>query len=209
MSRTITGATLAQFQAATMTPVILAAISFTTQTLRLAIAPADIVFGGQTYLANGWLRPPTQISDSRGSRSSGVQIELSGIPSAIVSLILTGLNASQTLNLWIGAWASGAMVVDPYLAFKGTVDVPEISDDPANCRAVISYEDDLVLLERTNEIRLTHEAQQSRFSGDLGFQYVEQLESFAGWWGGKAGHPYWIRKRKLSDGPQPPIGRAR
>lgn len=68
------------------------------------------------------------------------------------------------------------VIADPFLAFEGRLDVPDISDDGESCTVRVSYESRLIDLERPRERRITHEDQQIDYPGDLGREYVASLQ---------------------------------
>ena len=67
------------------------------------------------------------------------------------------------------------IVADPYLAFEGRLDVPRITPGETPVVA-ITYGSRLRDLERPRELRITHEDLQRLFSGDLGREYVAELQ---------------------------------
>jgi hypothetical protein len=78
---------------------------------------------------------------------------------------------------------SNQVIVDPYLAFEGRLDIPSIQEDGDNSIITISYESRLIDLERSREIRYTHEEQTRLFPGDLGFEYVASMQEKEVLWG--------------------------
>lgn len=70
----------------------------------------------------------------------------------------------------------GAVVADPFLAFEGRTDVPDIAKDGERCTVSIHYESRLIALERPRERRITHEDQQIDYPGDRGREYIAGLQ---------------------------------
>jgi hypothetical protein len=74
-------------------------------------------------------------------------------------------------------------VADPVLQFEGRLDVPAIEDGEDTATIAISYESELIDLERARERRYTPEDQAIDYPGDLGFAYVAALQDAQITWG--------------------------
>lgn len=85
----------------------------------------------------------------------------------------------------VGTTPEGALsiVADPYLAFSGRLDVPEITDGQDTCTVAITYESILVDLLRPRQWRYTHESQQVLSPGDKGLEYVTKIQEQPITWG--------------------------
>lgn len=198
MSRDLTAAMQSEVQAANVRPVIFAELAFRSSTLRLCNRGYDISWDSQTWLGNGWLRPIRVIPESAELQAGGIQVELSGVDSSLMSLVLSEADQSKTGKIWLGFLdASGAVIADPVLLFKGFLDVPTIDDSAGDSTVVITYESELICLERQKEVRYTHHNLQAFFAGDLGFQYVTTIEDWSGFWGRAEKPKFHRRKRDL------------
>lgn len=187
MSRDLTAGLITEFTAAKNYPFVLFQADFPSQILRLWTGYGDLSWSGVTWLGNGWLRGISDIVDATELRAQGVDISLAGVPLALVSLILSESKFANRGYLWVGCVnSSGAVVVDPYLLFDGTMSAPSINDSPENSEIILSYDDDLLMLQRSKELRYDHDSQQSVFPGDQGFAYVAGLQEWSGFWGVKA-----------------------
>lgn len=143
----------------------------------------DLPWNNQTWQGNGWLMPPTQVEETSELKATGVEITLSGVPQEMNALVLTELNHSKTLQLYLGITDDhGRLVATPHLVFEGRFDTASIDDSDTESSISLSYESHLIDLSRTNEHRYSHESQIARFPGDMGFAYLETLTEWDGTW---------------------------
>lgn len=173
-----------ELAAQTNRPVFFFEATFGGSYLRLCSRSRDISWNTHTWQGNGWLNPFDGLRETANMESTGLQVRLTGLDQALIALILNDAVQSDTGKLWLGMLdASGVVIADPILEFRGYLDVPEISDDGATGDVIINYEDESVFLLRPSEIRWTDEAQRSLFPGDTGFRYTPKLEEWTGYWG--------------------------
>jgi hypothetical protein len=144
----------------------------------------DISWDGQTWQGVGNLMGIPSVSETKEVQANGAAFSLSGVPSALISLILTDARQGNEVSLWVAAIdSSGSIVADPYKLFSGLMDVPGIQEGGDTSIISLQAENRLIELERPKEIRYTDRFQQDRFSGDLGLQYVASLQNKAINWG--------------------------
>lgn len=198
MTRAINASTLALFDDAYLRPVILAEVMLSGQPIRLASAPQNVVWSGNTFLGNSWLQPIDGIDETPDVGNYGFELVLSGIDVASLSIILNNPNRGERASVWLALMSDAyppAIVGQPVLLYKGIVDSCSIEDKLEEPRVVISLENDLARFDTSQNFRFTSESQAALFPGDLGFQYVPQLESWSGFWG-KSERPSWLKKKK-------------
>jgi len=175
---------------------MLVSIGFTSTTIRLNSLMRDISWDGNTYLGNGWLKPIRAINETPEVRAVGVEIPLVGVSPTLISLALLNVDQNLDANVWLGALdASGALVSDPLLLFKGKVDSTVIEDRASNPTVTVLCETYLARLNRPQNFRYTNENQRALFAGDRGFEYTPKLEDWNGFWG-KAERPKSIRRKR-------------
>jgi len=78
---------------------------------------------------------------------------------------------------------SGAVIADPYPVFNGLFDMAEISEDSETPQVTLKYESRLIELEKTKDFRYTTESQRLFNNTDKGFEYVDGLQDWQGFWG--------------------------
>ena len=184
MSRTLTAEALAQILAQAKMVAVFFEGDFASGPVRLWSGLGDLDWNGQTWSGAGDLGTISPILESTDVQANGVRVTLSGIPSASLSLALQEARRGQTGTLWIAFLDdTGAVVADPYIAFSGRLDQPQIEDGGDTAAISIAYENRLIDLERPREWRFDHEDQQITYPGDLGFEFVASIQQWNGQWG--------------------------
>lgn len=184
MSRDLTSGMVTAFAASTVRPFFLFEATFYGSTLRLWDGFGDLTWDSKTWLGNGWFKGQGQVGEDNDVTPNNLEVYLSGVPLALVSLLLSGQRYTNRGSLWVGCFdSSNAIIADPYLLFEGGLSAPRIDDSSSVSQIVLSYTDDLVNILKSRELRNNHESQQSLFPGDRGFEYVASLQHWTGFWG--------------------------
>lgn len=185
-SRNITSEMVDEFVASTVRPFFLFEGIFASSTLRLCDGYSDLSWDSQTWLGNGWLQGFSDFGEGNEIKATGVDVLLSGVPAAMISLLLTEARHSNRGSIWVGCFDSNRdIVADPYLLFEGALSAPRIDDSSDKSQVVLSYENDLIMLARSKELRYNAESQAALFPGDRGFEYVAAIQQWKGFWGNK------------------------
>lgn len=183
MSRDLTAGALTEIAAAKLQPVLFFEGVFATDTLRLWSGVGDKSWNSLTWLGAGQLLGISEIGETADIRAESVRLSLSGMPSSLISLVHTQARHGKSGKVWIGFLdANDAVIADPYLAFSGRLDVPDIEDTGETCTISIAYENRLIDLQRARLFRWDDETQQHFYSGDRGFEYVAALQDQALVW---------------------------
>jgi len=154
--------------------------------MRLYSGYGDLVWDSATWLGNGYFTGISDYDESAGIEATNMEVSLVGVPQALISLFLSESTHGSNGGVWLGFLdSSGAVIADPYLLFDGALSAPQIDDNPDIATISFSLESELVWLNRSSELRYTHESQQTLYEGDLGFQYVSGLDNWTGYWGNK------------------------
>lgn len=183
MARDIDAGTLAAMQQAIIRPAVLAAVETSSGTVRVWSGTGSLFWGGGSppdeFIGLGKYGGISSIGETRDIRAQGIKLSLSGIPSDMVSLALDESRPGLPVNIWIGMFdINGVLITDPYLAFSGLTDEVNLIEGGDTSTLEISAESELIRLQHANETRYTHDSQQVRFPGDMGFEFVEQLQDF-------------------------------
>jgi len=196
MTRGLTAGMLSEITATVVRPLFLFEMEFVGSTLYLSSGHINVSWNAQTWLANGFLYPFDAVKETTDLRANSVTIELGAIDSSLMSLLLASTNQGKVGRLYLALLnSSNAIIADPYLIFKGTFDNCQISESGTDAIASVTYENDLVRLNKVNEFRYTKQSWEVLFAGDKGFDYVSTIEDWSGFWG-KAARPKIVRARK-------------
>lgn len=165
-------------------PILIFEATFYTSTLRLWDGLGNLSWNSQVWLGNGWFKGVSDISETSKITSKGVDIALSGVPQSLISLILNEQRHTARGKVWLGCLdASEAVIDSPYLLFEGGLSAPRINDSVDTSNIVLSYEDDLIILQKNKELRYNNESQKALFPTDKGFEYVASIQDWKGYWG--------------------------
>lgn len=182
-SRDLTAGMLTAIQAGSVRPALLYEGEFadpddeSTVYLRLWSGIGSLSWDSKTWAGGGHLLSISVIEESAEVKAVGFEVTMSGLPSAKVALALESARRNRPGKLWLALFdASGAVIADPYLLKTGKFSMIPIEDNGDTCTITARYEDRLVGLSQPSERRYTHEDQQLRSPGDLGFSAVEALQ---------------------------------
>lgn len=190
MARSLSSSVQTELAAASNRPFFLAQLNFSGTTLRLSTLLGDVTWNSQTWYGNGWLQGIDAAAEQGDLESAGAKIILASVPSNILNLILAQCDQAGTASLWLGFLdSSGAIIADPYLIFKGYLDVPTLTEDAGEPSITLDLENVLADLERTKEGRYNKEHQHIYYPSDKGFDFVAAAADWTGYWGTKAKKP--------------------
>lgn len=186
MARGLTSDFLTHAQAASNRPIVIFEAEFASATLRLWNGYGDLSWNSETWLGNGWFRGIEGGDETTQVEAVDMAVILSGVPSALLALVLGDQKQGAAGSLYIGFIASynpTTVVADPYLWWKGFYSHAEVEEDPEESTVRLFYDSPLVDLDRPREGRWTHDWQQKLFPGDKGFEYVVAAANWDGTWG--------------------------
>jgi len=176
MSRDLTAGALTETAAAALRPVVFYEGEYVSGTLRLWSGVGSIDWNGHTWTGAGSLLGIAEVTETADLKAAGWSVSLSGVSTALIAVAMAEAQLGQDGLMWFGFIdAAGAVVVDPYLAFQGRLDVPVIEDGGETCTIAIQYESRLVDLERPRLRRWTAEDAKIDYPDEAGFDYVPGL----------------------------------
>jgi hypothetical protein len=152
--------------------------------LRIFTGVGQMSWNGQTWTGGRDLLAISPIRESTSLEAIGFAVSLSGLPADKLSIALQSMKKNKPGKLWLGFFdSSNALIPNPYPIRRGRFDVAPISRDGATMTIEARYEGPLARLLVANERRYTHEDQQLRLAGDLGFDQVPELQDAQDLWG--------------------------
>ena len=186
MARDLTTAYKAEITSLVTRPFLLFQALFDSGAIRFWNGIGDLVHGGNTYTGAGSLLGLSQIDETTKVESRGITLKLSGVPTSLISIALSENYQDRQITVDIGFFdSSGAIVVSPFRFFSGKADVMEIQDGGDTAVISLSAENDIIILQRVNERRRTHEDQKLKSSTDSFMKNVTSLQNQQIIWGGK------------------------
>jgi len=156
---------------------------FADTTIRLWTGNRDIIIDGDTYLGNGWLVGVDGWKDTALNQVHGQTVPLSGVPLAMVAILLTQSKQTSTGTIKVLFFNGDRDFVGALETFRGNLD-KVIADEAANSASLsISYESHLIKMKTKRETRMTEAAHKSKYPNDKGFDYVAQISTDRLYWG--------------------------
>jgi len=175
MARTITAGMLTEIRATVIQPLLFAKLEFDSGDLRLFGGTGQLTFNSEVY-TGGDLLSISNIEETQEVRATGLVMQMSGVPSTLISDALNEDYQERPVSIWFGALDNSLiLIVDPILVFKGRMDVmtPDIGPDTSTLQ--MTAENRLISLERPSERRYTDAEQKLDYPADRGFEFVTIL----------------------------------
>lgn len=186
MSRDLTTGTQFAIAQGVVKPILFYEGVFATGTLRLWTGLGTILWNGEQWTGSGALMAISPVKEEDDITANGVRISVSGVSTANLAIALAACRYGLVGRVWLGFLdANESVWADPYLAFEGKLDVPEIDDSGETCTIAVSYEHRLIDLRRPRLWLYTSADQNVRDSTDRGFDYVPSLQDKQLIWGPK------------------------
>ena len=187
MSRGLTASFLTAADAGTVYPALLASFDFSSAHLNLWSGFGNLVYNSITYAGAGSLVGVSSIEESEETRANGISFKLNGIPSSLISSILSEDYRNRVCTVSLALFASltaSAPISEPAVMFIGRMDQVFMDDNGETAAINLTAESRLIDLQRASVRRYTDEDQRSgSFTADLGFQYVAGLQDKQLMWG--------------------------
>lgn len=166
-------------------PLILAQITFKSQTVFCWSGTGTLVWDGHDFLGVGSMGEVGSIVEGVDVEAHGLSIGLSGIDPVLKAECLTDIQQGAPAKLWFALAdpATGAILGTPYLFFSGAVDKPVLSIGGQTIGISLALESRMVNMQRANNRRYTSADQRLTYPTDSAFAWVEQLNDLALIWG--------------------------
>ncbi len=163
-------------------PLILVQLEWQSGTVRAWNGYHVLNWNGYDWQPTGDLGGISEITESVDGAANGVQLTLSGIPSATVAKALENDSQGRAALIWKGVISSAGIVIEPKCIFDGLIDFPTMVRNGETATILVNLEKELID-DRSNARRWTHEDQQIDFPGDRGFEYVPAIANKQLVWG--------------------------
>lgn len=188
MARDITSAFKTAVTAGIVQPILATELDFSTGTLYFWNGYGDLTMtvrgSSQTFTGLGDLAGISAINETTEIKASGITLTLTGVKSSLISEALSANYTNRNAYVYLGLFDTSKNVIsDVYTLFSGKMDVLKINEQAETSTIELAVENRLISFERANERRFTHEDQQIDFSGDLGFEFVPDLQDKPIVWG--------------------------
>jgi hypothetical protein len=162
---------------------LLISLDFSGGTVRVCNASYDFQWNGFTWSGAANVGAVQPIEEGAELQMYGVAMQLSGIPSTMVSNALNQTYRGRSAIIYCAPLDSNYTVLaDPVIAFSGRMDTMQI-EIGQTATITLSAESRLTDWERARIRRYNNEDQQAVYPSDKGFQFVPQMVSKELSWG--------------------------
>lgn len=184
MSRGLSASMLSAIQLGNLYPILFGYFDFFGGPVRVCTHNQAVTWAGDTYSGLGELCTIAPVMERKETEATGIAFGLNGVPSSIITELMTYRSRNRVCKLWLGLYDStGALLADPIIIFSGRMDQPQVQDSGDLCNITVTAESRMVDLQRAKMGRYTDQDQQARFAGDLGLSYVVSLQNKEIMWG--------------------------
>lgn len=205
MTRDITTTTLNALLEDTIYPFFAVELEFDgANVVRLWSGVGTLVYQGVSWVGTGNLLSVDTIEETTDIAAKGAVVSLSGIPSEIISLALSEPYQGRPCNIYFGLFSYGFVLKEDasYILFEdgskvilenretnltqifsGYMDQMDIAESVEDSVISVKVENRLIDLERVRPVRYTSAYQKSKYPGDLGFDFIEDLQDKQLTWG--------------------------
>lgn len=184
MARDITSGFQTEIEASQLRPILLLKAEFDSGNVFMFTGVGTISWGGDDYLGGGNLLSIESIEETNELKAASTRFKVSGVPSSSLSLALSEDYQGRPISCYFGVLnSSGAIIADPYLVFKGKMDIMEITDSGETSEIIISAENDLIDLRVSRPRYYTPEDQKIDYPSDKGFNFVPNIQDITISWG--------------------------
>lgn len=156
-------------------------------------SPNDIYFwsgvgylslDGNTYTGGGVLLEISDIRESSDIAAYGATLTLSGIPSNQINLALAEPYHGRKCIIKFGVKAFDALPTAAFTLFSAEMDQMNFDHGPETTTISLDVESRMIDLRSARLRRYTDADQQSRFPGDLAYEFVTRLQGESLEWNG-------------------------
>lgn len=215
MTRGISAATLAALEANTATPIFFVELRIDEDSSpqiidRLHTGIGTITWGGFDWTGAGALASIDNVAEGSSLSPNAIRLGLSGIDATITDYVFNNEYYRAPVIVYWGALTDGALVEDPSVVFSGfieSIDVVMGGEDGDSIE--VTAESELILFRRAPMLRYTDQWLQSKYAGDVGLQFVDQVKTAKVAWRGERQARMGTTSTRAQGGPAGLIQRLR
>jgi hypothetical protein len=165
-------------------PVIFVEIYFSTGPVRLCSFNQPLLLNGLVFDAVGQLLQVSTIEDAATVHARGISVSLSGFDPAFLPLVLDDFQVGLAATIYFGVFntQTAQQVAETVIAWAGRTDEPTITFDENSATISIACESLLMDMNTPVPYRNTNQDQQIFHPGDLGFSWVNAIQSVPIYW---------------------------
>lgn len=184
MPRNIGAEFLLALQEGYLYPAIFVEMYFASGPVRICTWNQDLFLNGVVFEATGNLLQVSTIEDGAEVHARGINVSLSGFDPTLLPLVLNDFQVGLPVTIYFGAFDSqtSQQVSNSCIAWQGRTDEPTVTVDQSSATISIACESLLMDMNTPVPWRYTNQDQQLFFPGDLGFIWVNAIQSVPIYW---------------------------
>jgi hypothetical protein len=155
--------------------------------IRLWTGVGDLSYGGYTWTGSGTLMAISAVEEGSDLAVKGATLTFSGITADLLSAALAEPYQGRVCNIYLGINPDVPDLTSITELFSGYMDQMNITEGPEEASIELSVENKLIDLERPRIARYTSSYQKSVYPGDLGLDFIEDLQDKEIVWGKTVG----------------------
>jgi hypothetical protein len=167
---------------------VLCEMDFRSAPLFVWTGPYTLTWQGNDFLGTGTLANVSKIAEMSDGSAQGISLSMSNVPASILAAALDENYQGQAVKLWLACFdANWSLLDDPYMIFKGLMDVMTVQDGNPTGAVSITAESRMIELNRPRIRRYTANDQAIDFPNDQGFDFVDGIQLVQVYWGNPNG----------------------
>jgi hypothetical protein len=165
-------------------PVWFVAMTFASGPVYMCSFNQPLLLNGTVYTPVGSLLQISTIEDGSTVDARGITVTLSGIDPTLLPATMNEFQVGLPATLYLGLFnADGEQQVSQsVIAWSGRTDQPTITVDEKTASISVNLESILLDMNVPVPYRYTQQDQQLFFPGDLGFSWVNSIQSVPLYW---------------------------
>ena len=171
-----------EFNQDSLAPFVAIDLDFDSGSVRLWNGYTDLDIDGDTFIGAGSFLSVSSVEETAEIAARGITMTLSGIDASLISVALAENYQNRAARVYLGAIQSDG-TIQSYQVFAGRLDVMTIEEAADTATIAVTAENRLIDLERPRIRRFTSEDQKALYPGDLGLDYVNDLQDKTLDWG--------------------------
>lgn len=185
MPRGLTNEMILALAQPVLRPAILFVGTFGSGVSHLWTGLGPVIWRGDEYQGLGTLVGASAVEETDDIKAGGITVSLSGVPASQISLALLDMrrNAPGVMYLALMQDDWKTIIPDPQIIFRGRQDTCTISDSLGGATIAVTYENELIDLERARAWRYTPQEQRRLAGNDTFLDYVPSLQDKSVRWG--------------------------
>ena len=185
MPRNIGAEFLLALQEGYLYPVIGVEMYFASGPVRICTWNQDLFINENVFTAASNLLQVSTIEDGAEVHARGINVSLSGFDPTLLPLVLNDFQVGLPVTIYFASFntQSEFQVSNFCVAWQGRTDEPTITVSPDTATISVACESILMDMNTPVPWRYTNQDQQLWFPGDLGFSFVNSIQSIPIYWG--------------------------